>query len=248
MKAICSSCGRRPATEVVQRDDASQYTCSWCAPRATAATPVAAAGPRPNVAAAGAALASLVVLLGLVGESPWGQTSLEPVGVTSGIGQLFHGGIPHGIERMPEGRDEVSRTPSERAEAPRPVGSDRPSLALPHGVRGVSAVRPDPDPGADGAAPVVIAPGGPGPPQPGPGPNPGPGPGPGPNPEPTPKPRPTPEPPPTPTPEPTPEPEPTPVPEPSPTVPVPAPEPTEPSPTPTSVPTVSIEVDALSLP
>lgn len=213
MKAICSNCGHRPATEIIEGDGESQFRCSWCIPRATA-TATGSPAPWTTLAAVSLGfLASLILFSIVTGGSPAGPT--RAAGGPGVVGGLFHGGIPNAIDRVAGLVVEAEPAPAERA---RPTPAERApsaSFSLPHGSSGVTVIPVGPEPGDDAVeAPPLVVPAAPGPPDADPGPVPSPaptprpsdGPGPGPAPPPTPQPEPTVEPSPTPTEEPSPQP------------------------------------------
>lgn len=96
MKAVCSNCSRRGATEVVTTSDGVEYRCSWCL-------------PRPNVAPTrdwrvlvrnGSAAAALVGIVALTGVSWLQRGGSSPFGPPGGVADLFGGGLPHAIHRV----------------------------------------------------------------------------------------------------------------------------------------------------
>ncbi|MFN2489422.1 MAG: hypothetical protein ABR529_06750 [Actinomycetota bacterium] len=236
MKATCSYCGQRPATEVVQTDDGTRFRCPWCTPRP--ATPIETSTPWVSIVGAVAALAVLVALFSVAGGGSWVREAGRQVGAPVAVGELFHGGIPGAVDRVAGLL--IDEEPGETQRLLAALGSvpsgAAPSSPLPHGTVGVTVI-----PTASATAgplqePTVVIPGGP--PQ---APEPTVEPAPEPTVEPAPEPtvEPTPEPTVEPTPEPTvePTPEPTVEPTPEPTV-EPTPEPTvEPTPEPTVEPT-----------
>ena len=242
VRATCSNCRRRPATEVVHDEGGSKYCCAWCVPRARG-TDVAGRSTGTDVVIVAATVALVLGLLLLLARGSWiGAPGPFQAGA---IGAVVGGRVPQALDRS-AGTPIPSRArPGRTSVSPSSeVGSivTASSVGLPHGGGDAVAIPARAGSGAPGEPGLWLHPpgdvaAGPASPaaSPSPGPSDGPAPEPSATPSPTPSDTPTPEPTDGPTPEPTATPSPTPsdTPTPEPTDgPTPEPSPTEPAPAP----------------